>query len=171
MSNSPKQQMLHALVSAMQAEREGHYFYMMAAASTKDTKGKETFERLAAEELDHFELLRAQYKSLEETGKGDPSISTGPKPDPSATGSFFSKNLTDRIGGAHYEMTALSIAAQLEKSAEDFYKKSAQNSEDTEIKRFFLELADWEAGHYHAILAQQQDLQEDYWDAGGFAPF
>ena len=36
---------------------------------------------------------------------------------------------------------------------------------------FFTELAEWEAGHYEALLTQQESLKEDYWSASRFSPF
>ena len=32
-------------------------------------------------------------------------------------------------------------------------------------------LSHFHPGHYHALLAQQESLKEDYWSQGGFAPF
>ena len=43
--------------------------------------------------------------------------------------------------------------------------------DDAEAKRFFGELAEWEAGHHQALLRQQEELKEDYWSANGFTAF
>jgi len=166
-----QKRVLRGLVKAMQAEREGHTFYKMAAGATEDPKGREVFGRLADEEIAHFEFLRAQYKSLTETGKVDGSALLGTPSDLSGTSPIFSERLRDRIKDAHYEMTALSVAAQLEQDAERHYRAEANVAADPSVKRFFLELAAWEALHYAAITAQQDELKESYWAAGGFAPF
>ncbi len=68
-------------------------------------------------------------------------------------------------------MTALSIGIQLEADAQAFYRRSAETAEDPEVKAFLLRLAEWESGHYHGLLAQQEALREDYWAANRFAPF
>ena len=68
-------------------------------------------------------------------------------------------------------MTALAVGMQLELTAEKFYAKCAAESDDPLAKKFFQELAEWEAGHYAALARQQEELKEDYWSGGGFAPF
>ena len=50
-------------------------------------------------------------------------------------------------------------------------RDQAEATDDPDAKAFFGQLADWESGHYHALLQQQETLKEDYWAAGGFAPF
>jgi rubrerythrin len=68
-------------------------------------------------------------------------------------------------------MSALSIGIQLELSSEQFYRQEAEAAEDPAVVKFFTELAEWESGHYHALLKQQESLKEEYWSKGGFAPF
>ncbi|MCK9463698.1 MAG: ferritin family protein [Proteobacteria bacterium] len=162
---------LRALITAMQAEREGHYFYQMAAGATLDPKGREVFGRLADEEIAHFEFLRAQHRSLLETGHVDGSARLGQASDLSGPSPIFSPRLRDRIKDAHYEMTALSVAGQLGRDAEAHYRREAEAAADPSVKRLFLELAAWEAGHYAAVTAQQDELKEGYWADSGFAPF
>jgi rubrerythrin len=53
----------------------------------------------------------------------------------------------------------------------NFYRDRANESNDEEVKRFYMELSNWESGHYNALLNQQQELKEDYWADGGFSPF
>jgi len=163
--------MAEGLLSAMRAEHEGHHFYRMAAQTTSDDKGQQIFERLAAEELDHFEFLRGQYRSVLETGKPDADLRLGPRSDLTGKSPIFSDRLRARLGEAHYEMTALAVGIQLELSAERFYSKAAAEAPDPGVAAFYRELAAWERGHYEALLAQQEDLKEDYWSASGFAPF
>jgi rubrerythrin len=166
-----QKRMLQGLIQAMQAEREGHYFYKMAAASTEDAKGKEVFARLADDEIGHFEFLRAQHKALAETGRVDALVRLRDVPDLSGPSPIFSPRVRERIKDAHFEMTALAVAAQLERDAEAFYKREAEAVADPEVKRFYLDLSAWEATHYTALVAQQDELKEDYWAASGFAPF
>jgi rubrerythrin len=163
--------MAEGLLSAMRAEHEGHHFYRMAAQSTDDEKGREVFERLAAEELDHFEFLKRQHKAILETGKPDANLALGPRSDLTGRSPIFSDKLRARVGEAHFEMTALAVGIQLELSAERFYSAAADESPDPDVAAFYRELAAWEKGHYEALLAQQDDLKEDYWAASSFAPF
>jgi rubrerythrin len=159
------------LMKAISAERDGYSFYMMAAGSTDDEKGKEVFETLAREELDHMNFLRQQYDAILKTGKPDSSLSLGPRKDLTGISPIFSDKLKSRIKDAHIEMSALSIGVQLELDAIRFYKEQAKQTSYPDVKKFYMELADWETGHYNALWEQQQQLKEDYWSAGGFSPF
>jgi rubrerythrin len=171
MPDETARQTAEGLLTAMRAEREGQHFYMMAAQTTDDQKGQEVFERLAAEELQHFEFLKQQYAAVLETGKPDANLELGPQSDLSGKSPIFSDKLRARIGDAHYEMTALAVGIQLELTAEQFYRREAELASDPHVEAFYLALAGWEKGHYNALLAQQEELKEDYWSAGGFAPF
>jgi rubrerythrin len=162
---------LEALRRAIQAEIEGQHFYAMAAACTQDPKGREVFETLATEEAAHADFLRDHLSSLFHDGRlhpearlGTPSPLTGPSP-------IFSESLRERVGQAHFEMTALSIGIQLEADAQHFYRLQAENAQDETLRGFFLTLADWESIHYHALLAQHEALKEAWWAESGFAPF
>ena len=166
-----KTTLLEGLLKAIQSERDGHSFYMMAANSTEDVKGKDIFAMLAKEELDHMQFLRAQYDSILNTGKPDRSAKLGPRADLSGGFPIFSDGIRARIKQATFEMSALSIGIRLELDAMKFYQSQSKAADDPQIKGFFAELADWESGHYHALLKQQEALKEDYWSAGGFAPF
>jgi rubrerythrin len=166
-----KKRILDGLERAMRAEREGHYFYKMAAGATADPKGREVFARLADEESGHFEFLRAQHVSIAGSGAVDPAVRLGRAADLSGASPIFSPRLRERIQDAHYEMTALSVAVQLEQDAERHYRAEAAAAADPAVRAFLLELAAWEAGHYAALTAQQDELKEEYWAAGGFAPF
>ncbi len=159
------------LMKAIKAERYGHSFYLMAANSTVDTKGKAVFQTLAHEELNHMQFLRKQYYAIMETGKPDESIELGPQADLSGMSPIFSDRLKSRIKDANYEMTSLAIGLQLEQDSMDFYHSQSEAVDDPVIKEFYARLAEWESGHYHALLKQQEELKEDFWSSGGFAPF
>ncbi len=126
-----------ALLKAIKAEREGYGFYMMAAQSSSDEKGKKIFETLASEELDHMHFLKGQYDAIIKTGKPDPNLSLGARLDLGGSFPIFSDAIKSRLKGAHIEMSALAIGIQLELDAMNFYKTQAQDAADPGIKRFF----------------------------------
>jgi len=72
---------------------------------------------------------------------------------------------------------AIEAAIQYETRVRDVYRSAAEKCDDATGKRvlqvlaFFAELADWESGHYHALLRQHEALKEEYWSKAGFAPF
>ncbi len=156
---------------ALRAEIDGHHFYLMAAQSTADAQGRAVFARLADEELQHARFLKAQYRALLDTGRPDATVKLG-QPTPLAGAQpIFSPQLRERLGQAHFEMSALSIGMQLELSAIQFYTAQADRAAFPEVAAFFRELAAWEKGHYDALDRQHQALRQDYWAGGGFSPF
>ena len=171
MSNELIEKVADGLLKAIRAEREGQHFYLMAAETCQDPRGQEVFEQLAAEEAGHAEFLQKQYRSVLDTGRPDKNLKLGNQMDLSGPNPIFSDEIRSRLKDAHFEMTALSVGAQLELDAQKYYSERAAESEDIVIKVFYSELADWEAGHYRALITQQESLKEDYWSGGGFAPF
>lgn len=163
--------LLDGLMQAIKGERDGYSFYMMASRGSDDPKGQEVFEQLAHEEMEHMHFLRQQYDSILRTGKPDLTIKLGSKTSLSDMSPIFSDQIKSRIQDAHIEMSALSIGIQLELDAMKFYKSQARAADDPDITNFYNELAEWESGHYHALLKQQEELREDYWSSGGFSPF
>ena len=159
------------LLKAIQAERDGQSFYAMAANSSQDPKAKEVFAQLADEELDHMNFLTRHYESVLKTGKPDASAQLGRRADLSGAWPIFSEGIKTRIKDAHFEMSALSIGIQLELDAQKFYRAQANAAGDPIAKQFYAELADWESGHYQALLTQQEELKQDYWAESGFAAF
>lgn len=164
-------QMLEGLKQAMQGERTGHEFYKMAAKNTADPTAKEVFAHLAIEELEHFEFLAANYKSLLATGTIASDVKLDLTHALEAQSPIFSKELRGRIKQAHFEMSALAVAVQLELNGINHYREQAAKASIPEVKKFFEDLVTWETLHYNAFIAQQQELQEAYWDDAGFQPY
>jgi rubrerythrin len=162
---------VEGLEKAMQAEMQGYHFYQMAANSTRDEKAGETFRYLADEEKGHFDFLKGQLDSVSKTGKAASDVRLGDKREFVGQHPIFSDQLRARIGNAHYEMTALSIAIQLEQSAVEFYRAESEAAEDPEIAAFYKELMLWEQGHLAAFEAEDRALKEDYWHEARFSPF
>jgi rubrerythrin len=159
------------LVKAIQAERDGYRFYLMAAQSTQDAKAKETFKRLADEELGHESYLRVQYRAVAETGSFDSKARLGTQFFYPGDSPIFSPELIARIDEAHFEMSALSIAIQLELNSINHYQTAAARIAEADAKKVFTELANWESDHYQMLLKQQELVKDSYWQSNGFSPF
>lgn len=169
--SSDTENLADSLRKAAMAELEGHNFYMMAANTTTDQKGKEVFTLLAREEMDHFKFLKTHYESVQESGKLSKTAKLGARSGFDDAWPIFSAELKRRAGEAHYEMTALAVGIQLEQDAMKFYSEQSQKVADPVAQNFFQELAEWEKGHYNALLKQQESLKHDYWEGAGFEPF
>jgi rubrerythrin len=166
-----RKQVVDGIIQAIRAETDGHHFYLMAAQATLDPKGREVFRQLASEELDHLRFLEHQKESILKEGLVDANFSLGTASELVGPHPIFSDKLRERVADAHYEMSALSIALHLELSAKNYYTEQAEAHDVPDVRAFFERLAAWEGRHYQALLTQHDSLKEDYWAAGGFAPF
>jgi rubrerythrin len=164
------EEILKGLKTAIEAELMGHEFYKNAAKSTDDPMGKETFSRMAEEEMAHFNYLRHQYKSVMENGDYDFSKKLNKKQVKHADNPVFSEQIKDRIKDSHFEVSALSIGMKLEMDAMKYYRSCAETAHNKEAKKFYTELADWEKDHYLAFERQLENLKEEYFIANNFVP-
>ena len=164
------QEMLEGLRTAMEAELTGHAFYMNAAQATPDPQGKETFARMAGEEMGHFEYLRRQYQAILAQGDYDFSEKLAGHTDASEAGPIFSDEIRGRIKESHFEISALTIGMKLELEAMQFYRDQAAKAQSVAARQFYTELAEWEQGHYRAFKAQLDSLKEEYFIANEFVP-
>jgi len=162
---------LDGLKQAIQGEADGYQFYKIAAETTKDPIGKSTFLQLANEEMGHMNFLKAQYKSISETGCVDFNVKLGDEQHFTAHGPLFSEDLVNRISESQFEMSALSIGTKLELASIQFYQEQADAADDPDVKKFYNDLVEWEQDHYRSLLKQQEMLQDEFWSRGGFAPF
>ena len=132
--------------------------------------GKETFTRMAEEEMGHFNYLRHQYKSVLEKGDYDLSKKLLKKEYKHAENPIFSDEIKNRIKDSHFEVSALTIGMKLELDAVNFYRSCAQKAQSEEVKQFYNELAEWEQDHYRAFEGALIMLKEDYFQANNFVP-
>jgi len=164
------EKLLEILSQAMQVEIDGYHFYKLASEKTIDEKGKEVFLSLAEDEKKHYQILKEQYEKVRKTGgvkfvdkKVEFFKSESPSP-------IFSEDFKKRIKDMHFEMSALSIGALLEKNSIEYYRKFAEQSQDEETKKLFSYLIEWEQEHLKALIAQQKYLKEAYWEEARFSP-
>jgi rubrerythrin len=168
--NKQTEKVLDGLKMAMEAELTGHQFYKAASKNTKDPKGKETFSRMADEEMGHFNYLRHQYQSLLKSGEYDFKRKLNKSRRKSGSSPIFSKEIRNRIKTSHFEISALTIGMKLEMEAAGFYRKCAAKAATPAEKKFYKELAEWEQGHFQAFKNELDLLKEDYFAANHFVP-
>ena len=164
------EEILQGLKTAIEAELTGHEFYKNAAKTTSDPVGKETFSRMAEEEMGHFNYLRHQYKSIMERGEYDLTKKLLKEDHTDAESPIFSDEIKRRVKDSHFEVSALTIGMKLELDAMRFYRACAEKADSQDVRKFYNELADWEKDHYHAFEQQLDELKEDYFQANNFVP-
>ena len=55
---------VEALQIALDTEKKGYRFYKIAAKSTSDPEGRQVFEHLAKDEIEHMGVFATLYRSL-----------------------------------------------------------------------------------------------------------
>jgi rubrerythrin len=164
------QRLLSLLEVALRTERDGYQFYTLAADRSEDAGAREAFGHLAEEERRHYAALQSEYKSILDGAGWDRTISLGARWSPEEGSPIFTPSFRTRIAERHFEMSALSIGILLEKNAHAFYAEKAKREEEGAVRDLFLELADWENGHYQMLLREDEMLRDAYWSENRFSP-
>ncbi len=147
---------LHAIKTAMAAEKDAHNFYSRAAQKTENPKGKDMFAQLADFEMNHFRHLKQLYDSLKGKGKwiAYPGTSF------SAKRGRISKepSVGEEVGSQADNLDALSIAVKEERKAHEYYLEMARGTTDSLGKDMFKKLAREEELHERLLNDQFYSL-------------
>ncbi|MGA1863113.1 ferritin family protein [Deferribacter thermophilus] len=156
-------ELLKALKTAYEAEKEGLRTYLKFAKQTKVSSGKNMFIQLALDEVDHMELIERFTNQIMEGQKVE--VIEVPK----GRLSKFMPDVKDvslqKIDKAELgDEEALKIALEHERKAYEFYKSEAAKAESPEVKEFFEKLAEVEEKHYNIIQAELDTIRNDgFW--------
>ncbi|NUM37164.1 MAG: ferritin family protein [Candidatus Brocadiae bacterium] len=127
---------------AVRRETEAYEFYTSAAKKVKDTNVKSIFEKLAKEEMGHYELL--------EKFRIDPTLLMKI----SAPSSDWKIAETQELAKLSIEMKpvdAIALAMKKEQQAVEFYRALSSASADASTKKMFDNLANMELTHKHQL--------------------
>ncbi len=147
------QQLSEILQTAIKVEINGYETFKKFAISTADEHGKKMFERLAADEIEHQQILETQLKRLKESGQWHPVIIPKSKVENLLPAIREKQKRTKGQSGLG-EVDALKAALDLEKKAAAFFREKADEVDDPEAKASFLRLAEWEDSHFELIQAE-----------------
>ena len=159
------------LRKAYQIEVDGYTFYSMAAERADKPAVQELFDKLARDEVQHKAYLQSVIGNYEEKGLAAFQL---PHRDPDLkafTGTIFTDEFKKQAEGASFELGVLSIGMTLETNAIKYLSGAAQNTTETEVKDFYLFLADWEKEHLDALQMLYNGVRQDHWAEGGFSPY
>ena len=159
---------LDILKSAILLEKRGKAFYRTVADQSTNADVKEFFETMAAEEVQHVNILSDQYKAFKENGAFK-------APDTATASTVSQKVLTpevkDRIAAADFEAAAISAAMLMEERAIALYSHRSDEASDPEEKKLYRWLAEWEKEHLDFLATIDAELKERIWNDSGFWPF
>jgi Fur family ferric uptake transcriptional regulator len=146
-----------ALRVAIATERSGLEFYARASSLTGDERGREVFQKLAAEEREHLGTLEKRYAELLAE---DPQLESRPtflffK---GAAHGLFAEG-AENLGTGVDDLQALLIGIKCERRSHKFFKRYGERFEDSEGKRIFLEFADEERVHLDLLIREYRQLR------------
>jgi rubrerythrin len=154
----PTADVLKAIETAIQIEKDGLAFYTEAAKRTDDANGKKMFQTLARDEAAHQKLFEDARQALLERGNWlSPEEVTAISPKRLDHSPIFPTG--DEVKTAEVperELTALRRGIQAEKDSIAFYTQEMEKTDDPDARAMYAYLVEQEEGH-HTILQGEYD--------------
>ena len=158
-------ELLSALKNAMRGEIDSIGIYQNAMANSKDEEVIRFFKSMVEEEQRHYNYLLEYYQFI----TNDEELKLIDTKD--TENMIFSDNFIQRIGSNQMLFSAISVATLLEKNAFEFYQRSADQTDDKVLKKFFEKMVTWEKQHYDDLLKIADEAENTYWQKNRFEPF
>ncbi|SDY40788.1 ferritin-like domain-containing protein [Tindallia californiensis] len=158
---------------AMTMELQGQKFYESFMDQAENETAKLLFKSLAQTEKEHYEILKAQYDSLNEKGKWlDLSDKLEQNPDQLL---FTKRKETENFSAdklhSHADLSILRMAYLIENDFAEYYQKAADQTKDPIGKKILLTLCEWENEHRRLFHEEYQEAMQNNWFDQGFSPF
>ena len=154
----PTSDVLKAIETAIQIEKDGLAFYTEAAKQTDDPNGKKMFKTLARDEAAHLRLFEDARQALLERGEWlSPEEVAAISPKRLDRPPIFPTG--DEVRTAEIperELTALQRGIQAEKDSIAFYSQERDKTDDPDGKAMYAYLVEQEEGH-RTILQGEYD--------------
>jgi len=141
---------LEGISKGIQAELAAYVFYKKCIGITKDNNLRETLEKLAGEEKDHFRILEGQYDNLVRSEMWNTIADVLRQqglPDIDENIEDVHEDFIEEVTPSTTPMRMLEIALKLEERARDLYNGFAQKVSDPKGKETYEYLAKFENGH------------------------
>jgi rubrerythrin len=151
-------QVLEAIETAIQIERDGLGFYTEAARRTGDPQGKRMFQTLAKDERAHLELFEHAHEALLKGASWlSPEQVAAISPARSIRQPIFPTG--DEVAAAEvpeYQLDALRRGIRAEEDSIAFYREQMRQTDDPDGKAMYAYLVEQEEGH-RVILQGEYD--------------
>ena len=150
---------VEALQIALDTEKKGYRFYMVAAKSSNDPKGREVFEHLAKDEIEHMGVIATMYESLTNNEPWITYEEAVEEYGKTPAEKIIFPDVPDEPQENFNDIQALEEALEFEKKAVTFYTNQAEAAESEQAKAFYQSLIVIEEGHVQIIQAELDSLQ------------
>ncbi len=161
---------LEIIKSAVLMEIRGQAFYKNVVEQTKSDDIKNIFNIMADEEKLHAEFLSRQYTNLKH-GNASEALALPDESAENLINQILSPEIKNQISGAGFEAAAISASIDMENKAVEIYTNFANSTDQPEVKKMFLWLANWEKGHVKILSELDKELREKIWFDSNFWPF
>lgn len=156
---------LNALEVALNNEMKEREFYLKNAERTKNVLGRAMFERIAVDELEHYERLKELHAKWEKQEKWPESVPL------TINGTEIRNVLANTIKNIDKtadvdagDLESIKIAVDFEKKGVEFYRGLRDVSKDPKEKAFFDLLAMIEYEHFMSLRDAEEYLTSpDTW--------
>jgi rubrerythrin len=159
------QKIVEELETAHNTEIAGYFFYKAAAEMVEDEKGRNVFEHLAAEELDHIKVISAIAESVK-SGEGWLAYEDAVKRGEGEGLPIFSgeNKLLDSFKANQSDLNAVMIGIESEEKAVEFYSALLNKAETPDEKVVLTNLLEMEKAHLKVLRWESESLNRDgFW--------
>ncbi|UCG39414.1 MAG: ferritin family protein [bacterium] len=149
---------VEALQIALDTEKKGYRFYKIAAMSSKDPKGREVFEHLAKDEIEHMGVFATLYESLTNDEPWMTYEEAAARFGETPREEIIFPEVPEEPQEDFDDLKALEEALEFEKKAVRFYTERAAQAEDGKAEAFYRKLVEIEESHVMIIQAEIDSL-------------
>jgi len=149
---------VEALQVALDTEKKGFRFYKIAARSSKDPKGREVFEHLASDEIEHMGVIATVFESLTNDEPWMTYEEAVDKYGETPAEKIIFPDVPEEAQEGFDDLRALEEAMEIEKKAVQFYTRQAESVEGEKAKAFYRSLIGIEESHVQIIQAELDSL-------------
>ena len=150
---------VEALQVALDTEKKGYKFYKIAAKSSKDPKGREVFDHLAKDEIEHMGIIATIYESLTSDEPWMTYEEAAARYGETPSEKLIFPEVPEEAQEGFDDLLALEEALEFEKKAVQFYTKQASEAQEEKARAFYQSLIEIEEGHVQIIQAELDSLQ------------
>lgn len=149
----PNEEIMNAIKTAIQLEKDGEKFFKEAANNTNNEQGKQMFRQLALDEARHLKVFQEMFEGLTGDLKWGELLrdTKGAVKVPIFKEEELKKS-KDR--GTTADIEALRLALDAEREAISFFGKVADSVDDEKAKEVFKRIQKEEEFHYALIQAE-----------------
>ena len=155
-------QVVNVIRGTIKLEINGRSFFNHAIEVTHNDLGKKMFRKLAQDETEHLDTFGKLFTALTGGEEWRKLVDS----DEVKGDSHLIDELNSRMkkGERASELEAISIGMELERSAVDFFEKSARESSDPKAKEILEKICEEEKFHYELLQAQYDSVSNSgFW--------